>query len=118
MEFDYHKEISTTYYIPTYDFFRITVDEIRSVVHKFGISNIENYEEIFKYGDNNLPGKRALVLKLLQECNMDYNVDLGINYKEKYEELTELLEPHKIDEMPPSTTLKMILKQYEKNRGN
>jgi hypothetical protein len=29
---------------------------------------------------------------------------------QKYEELVELLEPYKIDDMPPETTLKMILK--------
>jgi hypothetical protein len=43
----------------------------------------------------------------------DSDVDLGIDYKKKYEELVELLEPHKIDDMPPETTLKMIL-QYGK----
>jgi hypothetical protein len=36
---------------------------------------------------------------------------LGINYKKKYEELAELLNPYKLEDgMEPSTTLKMILK--------
>lgn len=39
------------------------------------------------------------------------NSDVSINYKQKYEELTKLLEPHKLDsDMSPTATLKMILK--------
>ena len=53
-------------------------------------------------------------LRILQEAVKDENVDLGINYKQKYEELVELLKPHKLeDDMSPATTLKMILKYHK-----
>ena len=50
-------------------------------------------------------------LRILQDVVDGERVDLGINYKEKYDELVELLKPHKLeDNMSHSTTLKMILK--------
>ena len=49
-------------------------------------------------------------IELIRDTISSDKVDLGIDYKKKYEELVELLEPHKIDDMPPETTLKMILK--------
>jgi hypothetical protein len=47
---------------------------------------------------------------MIRENITDNNIDLEIDYKQKYEQLVELLEPHKIDNMPPETTLKMLLK--------
>lgn len=41
--------------------------------------------------------------------NKEKDMDLGLNYKEKYKEMEELLEPYKIDNMDPITTLKMLL---------
>ena len=50
-------------------------------------------------------------MRILQDALCDDNVDLGTNYKEKYEELAKLLKPHKLeDDMEPAVTLKMILK--------
>ena len=49
--------------------------------------------------------------RIIRDAVVDEGVDLGINYKQKYEELVELLNPYKIDDdMPPVTTLKMVLK--------
>ena len=53
-------------------------------------------------------------IEIIRDALSSDKVDLGIDYKKKYEELVELLEPHKIDEsMEPLTTLKMLLKYHK-----
>ena len=77
---------------------------------------------LWKYGDTpgrfslnfstlSPPQQSSLAFACIRDSIADDNVDLGINYKKKYEELAELLNPYKLeDDMEPSTTLKMILK--------
>jgi hypothetical protein len=54
----------------------------------------------------------ALIKEAYLKKTNETDVDLGFNYKEKYKEIEALLEPYKIDNMEPVTTLKMLLK-YE-----
>jgi hypothetical protein len=89
--------------------FSLTEDEIRKFLHKRGLT----YD--FVYGifpPNSGEGyKKFASIEIIRDALSNEDVDLGIDYKKKYEELVELLEPHKIDEsMEPSTTLKMLLK--------
>ena len=116
MKFDYNRDFSDKYgYYPVWNFhFTLEEDEVRKVIHKYGIpledsvgnsyiSSLQTYEQM------------VASLKILQEAAIDtVTIDLGTNYKEKYEELVELLNPHKIDDdMSPATTLKMILKYHK-----
>lgn len=115
MKFDYTKEFSHTKIYSEYHFqFTLTQDEVNRVLHKYAVwsPKRDNIIETLEYGGKNDPHTIQWSLRLLQDAfTDDGKVDLGIDYKKKYEELVELLEPHKIDEsMGPSTTLKMILK--------
>lgn len=116
MKFDYCRVSSGKRgFYPVWNFhFTLDEDEVRKVVHKYGypledsvgnsyISSLPTYEQMLAS------------LRILQEAAIDtVTIDLGINYKEKYEELVELLKPHKIDDdMSPATTLKMILKYHK-----
>jgi hypothetical protein len=116
MKFDYCAEIvSEKYFFPAYHFrYTLTEDEVKKVLHKYG-DNKRNYmNEVFEYSSLDQHYKAGIALGLIRDTLLgDTDVDLGIDYKKKYEELVELLEPHKIDDMPPETTLKMIL-QYAK----
>ncbi len=103
MKFDYCSEkFGYTFY------FSLTEDEIRKFLHKRGLT----YD--FVYGifppNSGEEYKKFASIEIIRDALLSDEVDLGIDYKKKYEELVELLEPHKIDDMPPETTLKMILK--------
>jgi hypothetical protein len=94
--------------------FSLTENEIRKVYHKNGTS----YDTVEVFLDP-LPSESYKIwqsIRLLQDTfTDDGKVDLGIDYKKKYEELVELLKPYKLeDDMSPSTTLKMILKYQVK----
>jgi hypothetical protein len=56
----------------------------------------------------------GFALEIVRQAYIKNNkeIDLGLNYKEKYKEIEALLEPYKIDNMDPVATLKMLLK-YE-----
>jgi hypothetical protein len=110
MKFDYCSEFSES-------------DGYQLVYHfQYSLKESEIEKTLWKYGDNSgrlafnfssipLSHQIAYSLKLIGETFIDENVDLGVNYKSKYEELAKLLEPHKLgDNMSPATTLKMILK--------
>ncbi len=108
MKFNYCKEQLYNTLYPQYHFqFTLDEEEIRKVCHKFGHTP-EWMRGVFN--DFN-PYQMYTSVRILQEVVKDENVDLGTNYKEKYDELVELLKPHKLeDDMSPATTLKMILK--------
>ena len=117
MKFDFCKEQPPNTFYPQYHFkFSLSEDEIRKVYHKFGHTPewFRGVFDDFNSSPNEHPYKMYASLRILQEAVKDENVDLGINYKQKYEELVELLKPHKLeDDMSPATTLKMILKYHK-----
>lgn len=112
MKFDYCKEIGENNgFYPVHRFqFTLTEDEVRKVTHKYAFT--PNWmSDVFEYSPTSEPYQMLASLRILQDVVDGERVDLGINYKEKYDELVELLKPHKLeDNMSPSTTLKMILK--------
>jgi hypothetical protein len=117
MKFEYGKYLSANIYLPVYDF-RYTLDEddVRKVLHKYAYPPewMSAVFDAFQYSPSNHPDKIEASLRILKDALCDKNVDLGTNYKEKYEELVELLQPHKLeDDMSPATTLKMILKYHK-----
>jgi hypothetical protein len=105
MKFDYYSE--NFGYIFS---FSLTENELRNYLHKRGIS----YNYTFGLGlfppNASKDYKILASTEIIRDALSSDKVDLGINYKRKYEEIVELLEPHKIDDMPPETTLKMLLK--------
>lgn len=114
MKFDWCRELNNKFY-PEYHFsFSLDEDEIRKVTHKYG-KDEEWIRDAFEYSRPDDPYQMYTSLRILQDAINDNPVDLGTNYKQKYEELVELLKPHKIDDdMSPATTLKMILKYNNK----
>jgi hypothetical protein len=115
MNFDYTAEISHTKIYPEYHFtFTLTQDEVYKVIHKYDFDKSTYMREVFEYSTDKYY-KLLASIEIIRQSLSSEDVDLGIDYKKKYEELVELLEPHKIDDMPPETTLKMIL-QYGKPR--
>ena len=115
MKFDYCKDWSEAMgYQSVYHFrYILYEDDVRKVIHKYALPPewMRNLFENFEHSPTDHPHKIGASLSILQDALFDKNVDLGINYKEKYEELAELLKPHKLeDNMEPATTLKMILK--------
>lgn len=112
MKFDYAAGISTDIYIPEYHFkFTLTQDEVYSVVHKYDFDKSTYMEQVFGNSSTDKYYKLFASIELIKDALSGDKVDLGIDYKKKYEELVELLEPHKIDDdMSPVTTLKMLLK--------
>jgi len=123
MKFDYCREVSlpgsgpSSSFPYTYHFqFSLSSNEIEKVLHKYGIARNISVIDALECGSNNDPYKILWSLTLLQDAfSDDGKVDLGIDYKKKYEELVELLKPYKLeDDMSPSTTLKMILKYQVK----
>ena len=123
MKFDYCKEVSLPGCSPsssfpyTYHFqFSASCNEIEKVFHKYGIAYRLRIDDALKSRSKNDPYAIQWTLALLQDVfSDDGRVDLGIDYKKKYEELVELLKPYKLeDDMSPSTTLKMILKYQVK----
>jgi hypothetical protein len=116
MKFDYYKDLfsANNGYLPVHHF-RYTLDEddVRKVIHKYAYTPewMRSLFENFEYSPKDHPHKIGASLRILQDALCDENVDLGLDYKKKYEELVELLKPHKLeDNMEPATTLKMILK--------
>ena len=115
MKFDYYKDLSAdTGYFPVYHFsYTLDEDDIRKLIHKYAYTPewLRGVFENLEYSPKDHPNKIGSSLRILKDAFCDEDVDLGTNYKAKYEELAELLKPHKLeDDMEPSTTLKMILK--------
>lgn len=118
MKFDYCKDLSADNgYFPVYHFrFTLDEDDVRKVLHKYAYPPewMTSVFENFGYTPKDHPYKIGASLRFLQDALCDEDVDLGTNYKEKYEELAELLKPHKLeDDVSPATTLKMILKYHK-----
>ena len=67
-------------------------------------------EQVFGNPSTDKYYKLLASIEIIRDALSWDKIDLGIDYKKKYDELVELLEPHKIDDMPPETTLKMLLK--------
>lgn len=114
MKFDWCRELNNNKFYPEYHFkFSLSEDEIRKVTHKYG-KNEEWIRDSFVYSKLDGPHQMYASLRILQDAITDTPIDLGTNYKQKYEELVELLKPYKIDgDMSPATTLKMILKYHK-----
>lgn len=113
MKFNFCRNISReTGYQETYNFhYTLTKEEIIKTLWKYGDSP-ERFDLHFSTAPLNY--QMSASLTLIRESFFDDEVDLGIDYKKKYEELAELLKPHRIeDSMEPSTTLKMILKYHK-----
>ena len=110
MKFDYCRGVEELTYLPEYYFkFALTEDEVEKVLHKHGTAYRFEYDLFPPSIDEN--HKIWTSIQLITECFSGDKPDLGVDYKKKYEELCELLEPHRIDEdMSPATTLKMLLK--------
>ena len=115
MKFDWCRELNNNKFYPEYHFkFSLSEDDIRKITHKYG-KNEEWIRDAFVYLKLDDPYQMYAALRIIQDAVVDKPVDLGINYKQKYQELVDLLEPHKIDDdMSPATTLKMILKYHNK----
>ena len=110
MKFDYYKDTFSNEY--TFQF-TLTGDETRKVYHQYDIDSQQMLSDTFEYSGTEKYYKMLASIELIRQSLSSENIDLGINYKKKYDELVELLEPHKIDgSMSPSTTLKMILKYH------
>jgi hypothetical protein len=123
MKFDYCREASlpgsgySSSFPYTYHFqFSLSSNEIEKVLHKYGVARNISIIDALECKSNNDPHKILWSLALIQDTfTDDGKVNLDFNYKKKYEELVELLKPHKLeDDMSPSTTLKMILKYQVK----
>jgi hypothetical protein len=111
MNFDYTAEISHTKIYPEYHFtFTLTQDEVYKVIHKYDFDKRTYMEQVFENSGTGKYYKLLASIELIRQSLSSEDVDLGVDYKKKYEELVELLEPHRIDDMPPATTLKMLLK--------
>ena len=118
MKFEWCRELNANKFYPEYHFkFSLSEGDIRKVyLHKFGHTPewLRGVFDEFEYSPKDHPHQMYASLRILQEAVKDENVDLGTNYKQKYEELVELLKPHKLeDDMSPTTTLKMILKYHK-----
>jgi hypothetical protein len=66
------------------------------------------------HDENRIGFALGIIKEAYLKGNKEKDMDLGLNYKEKYKEMEALLEPYKIDNMDLITTLKMLLK-YEIN---
>lgn len=117
MKFNWCRELKHNKLYPEYHFkFSLDEDEFQKVIHKYGLGNEWIWDAFDGYSalDVDTPQQMYASLRILQDATIDNRVDLGINYKQKYEELVELLNPHKIDDdMSPVTTLRMILRYHK-----
>jgi hypothetical protein len=106
MKFDYYSEKFG------YTFnFSLTEDEIRKCLHKRGLTSYFVYRAYGIFPPTAPDDYKIFAsTEIIRDALSSDKVDLGVDYKKKYEELVELLEPHRIDDMPPATTLKMLLK--------
>ena len=113
MKFDYTAGTLANAYFPEYRFqFILTEDEVRKSLHTRGYNNDNMHYFMNDFGISNMPENYKIFAstEIIRDALSSDKVDLGVDYKKKYEELVELLEPHKIGDMPPATTLKMLLK--------
>jgi hypothetical protein len=113
MKFEYSAAILENKYFPEYHFyFILTEDEVRESLHKRGYNSDNMHYFMNDFRNLSIPEDYKIFAstELIRDTLSSEEIDLGIDYKKKYEELVDLLEPHKIDDMPPETTLKMILK--------
>lgn len=110
MKFEFTKSFNTeNSFFPEWNFYySITEDEIKKVLHKYSIL-LDRF-----YINQHFTDPKTSLAILNQVVVDNDSVNLGINYKEKYEEIVKLLDPYKLeDEMSPLTTLKMILKYHK-----
>jgi hypothetical protein len=111
MNFDYAAKISHTKPYPEYHFhFTLTEDEVHRVIHKYDFDKNTYMDQVFGNSSTDKYYKLLASIEIIRDALSSDKVDLGIDYKRKYEELVDLLEPHMIDDMSPKTTLKMLLK--------
>lgn len=114
MKFDHAKTFSANNsFCPEYHFkFVINEDEIRDVCGRHG-KDLSWVDHTLQIANDNT--KKYFASFLIQQSIGPIKNDLDIvDYKAKYQELVDLLEPHKIDDdMSPATTLKMILKYHK-----
>ena len=112
MKFNYCKDFpEKSGFFPEYCFqFTLTEDEVLKVKHRYAITP-DWMMRVFESSSGDSQFQMPAALRIIEKATNCDEVDLGINYKEKYDELVKLLKPHQIDdEMSPSTTLKMILR--------
>lgn len=113
MKFEHRTILDDKSFYPEQHFnFLVSEDEVTKVLHQYGIVSSSTWvRTIFKETtDWQNPYQMQAAIALLQDIAQCKNVNLGINYKQKYEELESLLMPYAIGDMTPLTTLKMILK--------
>jgi len=114
MKFDYARTYSLqNSFWPEYNFkFVIKESEILDVCNRHGRDLLWVDHTLQIANDNT---KKCFASFLIQQSIGPIKNDLDIvDYKVKYQELVDLLEPHKIDDdMSPATTLKMILKYHK-----
>lgn len=115
MKFDYAMGMNPQTFLPEHHFsFCLSEGDAEKVPHKYGYDSDWIFRT-FSYLNSDSTHKLYAAVFLISEALVDDKVDMGINYKQKYQELVDLLEPHKIDDdMSPATTLKMILKYHNK----
>jgi hypothetical protein len=115
MKFYYAKTYSANNsFWPEYHFkFVIDEDEISYVCNRHG-KDLFWVDHTLQIANDNT--KKCFASFLIQQSIGPIKNDLNIvDYKVKYQELVDLLEPHKIDDdMSAATTLKMILKYHNK----
>jgi hypothetical protein len=115
MKFDYCKGINPQTFLTEHRFsFCLSEIDVEKVPHKYGYDSDWIFKT-FSYLNSDSTHKPYAAVFLISESLVDDKVDMGINYKQKYEELVELLEPYKVDDsMLPAATLKMLLKYHNK----
>jgi hypothetical protein len=117
MKFDYAKTYSAdNSFWPEYHFkfkFVLKEIEIKDVCNRHGQDLIWVDHTLQNANDTT---KKCFASFLIQQSLGPIKNDLDIvDYKAKYQEMVDLLEPYKIDDdVSPTTTLKMILKYHNK----
>jgi hypothetical protein len=112
MKFDYTKTFSNSnIFFPEYHFkFVINEYEIRDICNRHGKSSSWVDDTLYFGGCDKIKKYVASFLIMQSMGPIENNLNV-VDYKVKYQELVDLLEPHKIDDsMSPATTLKMLLK--------
>jgi hypothetical protein len=110
MKFDYAATITSNTLYHNFHF-TLTQDEVYNVIHKYDFDKKTYMEQVFGNPSTDKYYKLLASIEIIRDALSFVKVDLGFDYKKKYEELCELLEPHRIDEdMSPATTLRMLLK--------
>lgn len=100
-----------------YEIDRLGIDTGYEFKFVLGTNEIKKgtYGSLYWLGDQGISTniKMGTTIDLLRDVYIHQNNELpnlNINYQKKYEEIEALLEPYKIDNMDPITTLKMLLK--------